>query len=380
VLWSLAALGALVLAKATAALTLPLLCAAMLFLLLSPACEALQRRSLSGGLAAAALVFVPLVIAGVLAWRCEVAATLWWRGTETSLANLAARIAADPTATGLARDGAGWLLPRLAASDAALAAWLGRIALPAALASATVAMLVFFTLAAQRSLLADLLRTLPPGRARVRFAGALRESRSGVSKWLGTLALVNGGLGLVTALALAALGWAGTPVWAIAISLLLFVPYLGPLLITALLAVGGAGSGSAALAAPAIFLVLHAVEAHFISPTVLGRRLRLARPAQLVAVLVGAFVWGLGGAVLAVPLLLVVRAGLRRVDAAPAWLALLAAERAAPSLAASATEAVVSRGADGDRVRRMPFVAREPTPCESPTSPKPTRPKSTGSR
>ena len=103
--------------------------------------------------------------------------------------------------------------------------------------------------------------------------------------------------------------------WAGAAFVLAFVPYLGPLATALLLLVAGAAQfgDSIALPAPALaFLVLHGLEANLMSPWLMGRQLRISRLAVLVTVLVGSWCWGLIGGVLAVPLLVIAQAALRR--------------------------------------------------------------------
>lgn len=59
---------------------------------------------------------------------------------------------------------------------------------------------------------------------------------------------------------------------------------------------------------PAAFL-LHAVESNFVTPWVLGRRLRLSALSVFLSVLFWGWLWGIAGALIAVPILL----GLRTV-------------------------------------------------------------------
>lgn len=389
-----AALALLLLLKLSAALVAPLVGALVLFLLLSPSVEALQRRGVPGPLAAALTLFVPALGLGALGYVFAPAALAWWRGIGATVARLAEHLRPAEIGGGLAAAALRGLLARLASSDADAAAWAGREVLPAVLAAAMLLMLVFFLLLAQRSLLAGLLRALPQRRARLRVTTALREARDGVATYLVTMALINLGLGAATGAVLAALGLPGVVVWAGVVFGLLFIPYLGPLAITLLLAAAGEGRGAVVLLAPGAFLLLHAIEAHFISPLVVGRRLRLGRPALLTAVLAGSWAWGLTGGVLAVPMLIAARAALRRAGRPSVAVALLAAEEAAPALAQSAAQALSTRAGDAPdlaadpaadpaearRVRGMPMLVESPHSCESPSSQKHTLPKSTASR
>jgi predicted PurR-regulated permease PerM len=63
---------------------------------------------------------------------------------------------------------------------------------------------------------------------------------------------------------------------------------------------------------PAAFLVLHALEANFISPMVMGKRLRLSPVSVFLSVMVWGWIWGIAGALVAVPILLALRTVCKR--------------------------------------------------------------------
>jgi predicted PurR-regulated permease PerM len=60
-----------------------------------------------------------------------------------------------------------------------------------------------------------------------------------------------------------------------------------------------------ALMAPLIFLVLATLEGHFITPSIMGRRLTLNPLTVFVSLVFWTWLWGPVGAFLAVPLLIV---------------------------------------------------------------------------
>jgi predicted PurR-regulated permease PerM len=78
----------------------------------------------------------------------------------------------------------------------------------------------------------------------------------------------------------------------------------------ALLVAGGmeSGTGLAMFAPPALFLGLHFVESNFISPLIMGARLRINPVFVFLSVLFWSWLWGIAGAFVAVPLLLGLRA------------------------------------------------------------------------
>jgi predicted PurR-regulated permease PerM len=63
----------------------------------------------------------------------------------------------------------------------------------------------------------------------------------------------------------------------------------------------------AALLPPAIFVGLHMVEANFVTPMIVGKRLTINPLAILVSLSFWSWVWGTTGALLAVPLLIIMK-------------------------------------------------------------------------
>ncbi len=373
-------LALLVLLKATAALALPIAASVLVVLLLSGPVERLQTRGLPGALAAALMVFVPAGALVALGVGVAPAAAGWLGDIRAACARLAEAV---PASTG----GLGAALRKLASGDGldGAAATLPAEAGETAFALASVLMLSFFVLWGQRALLAALLRAAPDRRARIRLLGALRDARRGAGRYLATMGWINLGLAALTGLGLVALGIPHVPAWIAVIFGLLFVPYLGPAAIALLLATARPGASVAAIAVPPLlFLALHAVEAQFVSPWLMGRRLRVGRPALLLSVMAGAWAWGVAGGVLAVPLLIAGQALVARRRGAAFWKALLAQEPAdAASLADSAAHIMENRPGGSVPAIRELGVHRTPRPtdpipaCASPTSLKPTSPKST---
>ena len=93
--------------------------------------------------------------------------------------------------------------------------------------------------------------------------------------------------------------------WGGMAAVLNFVPYLGPLatvIVIGLAALVSIDATSHALLAPAAFLLIHLVESNFITPTLLGRHLPVNTVAIFLGLLFFGWMWGIPGAVLAVPL------------------------------------------------------------------------------
>jgi predicted PurR-regulated permease PerM len=152
--------------------------------------------------------------------------------------------------------------------------------------------------------------------ARASFDGAMTTARAiqqmvdATSTYLGTITLVNITLGLVTAGVLWLLGMPTPMMWGGIVAVLNYIPYLGPITSALLLALGGLMTFDHpwyAFLPAACFVCLHLAESNLITPSIVGRRLTINPLLILVALSFWAWVWGTTGALLAVPLLIIIR-------------------------------------------------------------------------
>jgi predicted PurR-regulated permease PerM len=142
------------------------------------------------------------------------------------------------------------------------------------------------------------------------LARVIQDVVDATSSYIATITVINIALGLVVAAAVNQLGLPTPLMWGGLVAILNYVPYLGPIGAVAMLGVGGlmtfAEPWQAAMPA-AIFVCLHLVEANLITPMIVGRRLTINPLLILVALSFWGWVWGTPGAVLAVPLLIILR-------------------------------------------------------------------------
>jgi predicted PurR-regulated permease PerM len=100
-------------------------------------------------------------------------------------------------------------------------------------------------------------------------------------------------------------------VWGVLAGVLNIVPYFGPLIVTAGLAIVGylqfASMEMAALVAGAA-LAITTIEGMFLTPHLLSRAASLNHVAIFVAIAFWSWAWGVPGMLLAVPMLMVVKA------------------------------------------------------------------------
>ena len=148
------------------------------------------------------------------------------------------------------------------------------------------------------------------------FEGALTTARviqqvvDATSTYLGTITLINIGLGGLTAGALWLLGMPSPIMWGGIVAVANYIPYLGPIASALLLFTGGLMIFPdiwGAMIPPAIFICFHLVEANFFTPMVVGHRLTISPLSILISLSFWAWIWGTTGALLAVPLLIIMK-------------------------------------------------------------------------
>ncbi|WP_437344223.1 AI-2E family transporter [Mesorhizobium marinum] len=131
-----------------------------------------------------------------------------------------------------------------------------------------------------------------------------------ISRYLLTVAIINAGLGVVIALGLWALGMPNPAVWGVAAAALNFLPYVGALatvLLVAAMSLISFDTLSYALLAPAFVVMCNIIEGQLVTPLVVGRRLEINAVAIFIAVAFWSWLWGFVGALIAVPLLVIVK-------------------------------------------------------------------------
>src|SRR6516162_426207 len=173
------------------------------------------------------------------------------------------------------------------------------------------------------------------GRA-IRVLRVIEAIRLEVGRYYGTLAVINLLFGTITALVMWLLGMPNPVLWGALAGVLNFIPYLGCATTLAILTLVAFVSfdriGQTALVA-ASFLALAAIEGHIVEPVFLGRRLDLNPIVVLVALWVGAWIWGIAGMVVALPLLLATKVAASHSDNGGAIVRFLSPARGPPGRA-----------------------------------------------
>jgi predicted PurR-regulated permease PerM len=168
--------------------------------------------------------------------------------------------------------------------------------------------LLYFLLASGQMFKEKLVRVMPRLQDKKRAILITKQIERDVSSYLFTITMINVGLGLAIGLGLFAIGLPNAVMWGVMAMLLNFVPYLGAICGIAMVFVAGLvtfDGMSQALLAPAIYAGLNIIEAQIVTPTVLGRRLTLNPVIVFLSVGFWGWIWGIPGALMAVPMLVI---------------------------------------------------------------------------
>ena|ERR1051326_7347780 len=170
--------------------------------------------------------------------------------------------------------------------------------------------LLYLLLASGDLFLQKLVRVMPTLRDKKRAVDISHEIQQQISNYLFSVSIINIGLGTIVGVGLYWLGVPNAAMWGMLIALFNFVPYFGPVAGISLLAVVGLLTFDTlwkALLPPAWYLLLHLLEANFITPVLLGRRFTLNPVIIFVSLIFWTWVWGVPGALLSVPILVSIK-------------------------------------------------------------------------
>lgn len=169
--------------------------------------------------------------------------------------------------------------------------------------------LLFFLLSSEAGTLRKIVRVLPDLAQKKLAVETTREIQRQISRYLLTITAINAALGLAVGAWLALLGVPNPALWGAMAAVLNYVPYLGStagVLVVAVVSIGQAETISGGLAAPLGYAVLTMLEGMLVTPLLLGRNLILSPVAILVWLGLWGWIWGVPGAVLAVPMLVAI--------------------------------------------------------------------------
>ena len=177
---------------------------------------------------------------------------------------------------------------------------------------------VFFLLASGDLFKRKLVKLAGPSLEKKRITvQILGDINTQISRFLLVRAITSVIVGVATWIAFRAVGLEQAGVWAIAAGVFNTIPYFGPVIVaagTAVVALLQFGTISMALYVSGMSLVITTVEGWLITPWLTSRTARTNEIAMFVGLIFWTFVWGIWGTLLAVPMLVAVKAYCDRID------------------------------------------------------------------
>ena len=300
----------------TKALLIPLVLAAFIGLALNPIVAFGTRIRLPRWLTASVLMLGLIVGIGSGVGLLAQPAVGWFHGAPTAIRSFVPKLrsftkpleAANRATQTLVSSGSSTRAASPQSTPMSISAWDVVSTAPKVLAAVlSVLLLVFFFLVYGDSMLRRLVEITPSFAYKRHAVTIVRGIQTEVSRYLLTALLINASLGAITAGMLWLYKVPDPLLWGAVAMFANFIPYVGAIVTTTLLAVVCmlyANDASLEVFLPVLtFAGITAVEGNLITPMIQGASMRLSPVAILLWLLVWGWLWGIPGALLAVPML-----------------------------------------------------------------------------
>jgi predicted PurR-regulated permease PerM len=145
----------------------------------------------------------------------------------------------------------------------------------------------------------------------------LDEINESIQRYMFMLLVTNVLVGLLTWIGLRWIGVESAGVWAVAAGLLHVIPYFGPTVTAAGIGMAAFmqfGTLSMALLAAGTSLVIATVIGYFVTTWMTGRIAKMNTAAVFVSLLFGAWLWGIWGMLLSIPIIVIVKVVAQHVE------------------------------------------------------------------
>lgn len=147
-----------------------------------------------------------------------------------------------------------------------------------------------------------------------------------LSRYILTVSIINSLLGLTTAGAFWLIGVEDALLWGVLVALLNFAPYVGMFIGLSLLSLAGLaqyGFVPFAMVPALVYFAINGIEAQFVTPTVLGKHMRLNPLVLMIWLIIWAWLWGVVGVLLAVPLLVCIKLAASQLNVPGHWIRII---------------------------------------------------------
>jgi predicted PurR-regulated permease PerM len=174
----------------------------------------------------------------------------------------------------------------------------------------TTVLVLYFLLVSGDTFLRRLVEILPKFHDKRQAVDISQQIQGDISVYLVTITAMNAAVGVATGVAMYFCGLGDPLLWGAAAFLLNYIPILGPLFGTGLFLLGGMLTFDSlwwALLPPALYFGIHVVEGETLTPMLLARRFTLNPLLVILSLVFWFWMWGIPGAILAVPMLAITK-------------------------------------------------------------------------
>jgi predicted PurR-regulated permease PerM len=306
---------------------LPIALGVLVYLLLRPAVTALTRLRLPEAVGASLVMLALVAALGLGAYALSYPAATWLSRAPDGLHKVEGRL--EPVVRRIQRwtrtaeemqritDVGGAAPSSVTVKEVSLAAQFfgGMQALVSA--GVIVLTLAYFLLASGDLFLRKVVQALPRLSDRKRAVEIAREMEKQISGYLFYTTVMNAIFGAGVGLLLWALRMPNPFLWGALAGVTKYVPYLGGFVCAVVLTLASLLSFDPlwrALLVPGVFLLVDTVHGNFVMPALMGRRFTLNAPVVFVGLVFWWSLWGVTGALLAVPLMSALKIVCERVQ------------------------------------------------------------------
>jgi|UniRef100_Q11DP8 predicted PurR-regulated permease PerM len=304
-------------------LAAPVSLAIVVGLMLSPVAQRLENRKLPPSLSAAVAVLIFIFSVGFLVVAVAAPLTSWagrvpeiWRELQLQLTNLSQPLDTIRSIREEIRNVTGESNVTVSVEDGSAMESVALLA-PAVIAQALIFLAsLYFFIATRNDTRLTVLRLCSGRLLRWRVAHIFRDVEELVSNYLLAITIINICLGFAVGISLWLIDVPSAPLWGAMAGLLNFIVYIGPITMAViLLGVGFASFDSiwGSISPMLIYLLINGIEAQFVTPSVIGRRMTLNPFLVFLAITFWLWLWGPIGGFVAVPALLVFFAVARNI-------------------------------------------------------------------
>ncbi|UQD98864.1 AI-2E family transporter [Bradyrhizobium japonicum] len=174
----------------------------------------------------------------------------------------------------------------------------------------TTVLVLYFLLVAGDIFLRRIVEVLPNFADKRQAVDIFQQIEADISAYLLTITAMNAAVGIATAAAMYLCGLGDPLLWGAAAFLLNYVPILGPLLGTVIFLLAGMLSFDSlwwALLPAILYFCIHLAEGETLTPMLLARRFTLNPVLIILSLVFWFWMWGVPGAILAVPMLAILK-------------------------------------------------------------------------